>query len=289
MSEPGPEKFKSLGGPIDIVKAGIKAVPAVKWALGVAGVGAALAIVSSFFSDATTAFVGIGVMIFFMTLLVIFAAAASLKGNAIRGPAYLLTWAMIVLFVGSATLFASSVFFDWPKPIRDLLGVGRPSHKPNAAAGKSSSARETPPSDHEARDPRQASVSTGEAMTGKAGPPDTPVPDPPSRRAPKPPQAAVKPDTFRLCNGESRVLLDGEVTVRLSFLTVDRDKVGTATVEVPGRGIEKLDLMSSLDFDYGGRHNRVVIIASDPAEACATFQLVSRPRTESGASRKVSP
>ena len=39
----------TLPNPMDVVKAGIRAVPAVKYALGIAGIAAALALVAAFF------------------------------------------------------------------------------------------------------------------------------------------------------------------------------------------------------------------------------------------------
>lgn len=201
-------------------------------------------------------------------------------------PAHLLPWAMLVVFVGSAIV--GSVFFDWTKPIRDLIG------------GKSSSAREIPSSSHETRDVNKASAPTAQAKTGRASLPDIVVPVPAPRRASEPPLPSPlkKPEaaeTFRLCKGEAQLLLGGKVAVRLSFhiLGLDGiDEVGTASVESPGH-VETFPLIGSgartSDFDYDGRHYRVAVIAVDSAKLCATFQFVSWPQTEPDEPHKVSP
>jgi hypothetical protein len=65
-------------------------------------------------------------MIALMVLLLVFAAAAAQGAGPFRMPALMMTWAITVLFIASATLTVAAVFFDKPKPfpvlIQDLLG-----------------------------------------------------------------------------------------------------------------------------------------------------------------------
>lgn len=124
MTEPSvPQKLKSLGSPMNVLRAGIQAVPAVRYALGIAGVAAALAIASAFFRSTAAALIGVAVMLPLMILLVVFAAITGLAKEDMRVPALVFTWAILVLFVCSGTLFALSVFFDWPKPPGKLLNL----------------------------------------------------------------------------------------------------------------------------------------------------------------------
>lgn len=107
--------------PLEVLRQGVRAVPAVKFAVGVAGVMAALAVGKAFFSTPQAALLGAVAMLALMVLLLLFAAAARLAGGALRTPALVMTWTILALFVGSASLAASSVFFAWPEPFSDLL------------------------------------------------------------------------------------------------------------------------------------------------------------------------
>ena len=134
MTEPSiSQKFKRLGGPLEILRAGVQAVPAVKYALGIAGVAAALAIAASLFSSVTAALIGIAVMLPLMVLLVIFSAITGLAKAYTRVPALVFTWAVLVLFVVSATLLAGMVFFDWPKPVSQLIALMASDQEPDTA------------------------------------------------------------------------------------------------------------------------------------------------------------
>jgi hypothetical protein len=101
------------------------AVPSVKWALGIAGIMAALALGSAFFSSPTQAAVGVIVMLALMSLLVLFAASTTLRG-ALAIPALVLTWSILVLFVICALMTVTSVFFsfplDYPALVQQLAG-----------------------------------------------------------------------------------------------------------------------------------------------------------------------
>jgi hypothetical protein len=101
--------------PVAFLREAIRAVPAVKYALGVGGMLAATAIGYSFFKfDTRLAFVGAVVMLLLMTVLVVFARLSALPGTRLTAPAVALTWFALALFmVLSSTLFAS-VFFRKP-------------------------------------------------------------------------------------------------------------------------------------------------------------------------------
>ncbi|HVG07903.1 MAG TPA: hypothetical protein VNM67_09370 [Thermoanaerobaculia bacterium] len=123
MAEPSASKKLKSFGPLNILRAAIEAVPAVKFALGIAGVAAALAIASSFFKDTQAALVGVGVMLPLMVLLVVFAAITGLARKDFRVPALVFTWAVLALFVVLSFLTVSSAFFRWPTTLGGLFGV----------------------------------------------------------------------------------------------------------------------------------------------------------------------
>lgn len=109
--------------PFKIIDLAIKHVEAVKWALGIAGVMAALALGISFFhSGAPAAIIGAVVMIGLMTLLRIFAYIASKLGADLRLPALCLTWACVVLFVLAGLAIFSCVLIRWPRPYAEVVG-----------------------------------------------------------------------------------------------------------------------------------------------------------------------
>ena len=112
----------SFPDPMKFVREAIKAVPAVKWALGVGGIASIVAIVAAFGLDVRVAAIGVLVMIPLMTLLVVFARAATLSGRAMRLPALILAWFVLVAFVAVSIGLLTSVFFDRPVPLKHWLG-----------------------------------------------------------------------------------------------------------------------------------------------------------------------
>jgi hypothetical protein len=109
--------------PPSILKQAIKAVPAVKYALGVAGIIAVIAIVRGFGIDFRVALFGAIVMFVLMTMLVIFASLARQKGSQFRLPALIFTWfSLICVMAVSVTLF-TSVFWGRPVDLRSLLAT----------------------------------------------------------------------------------------------------------------------------------------------------------------------
>lgn len=108
-------------GVVQAIKLGFEAVPAVKYAAGIAGVMASLALGMSFLSTASVAVTGALTMLVLMVLLLVFTAATTIGPKALRVPALFLTWAFLLLFVFSATMVVFAVFFDWPRPYAELV------------------------------------------------------------------------------------------------------------------------------------------------------------------------
>ena len=112
-----------LSRAMQLLREATKAVPAVKYAVGIAGVMAAFALATALFSTPQAAVVGALMMLILMVLLLLFAASAALKRGALRRPALAMAWAILLLFIGSATLVVTSVFFDKPKSFPELVEI----------------------------------------------------------------------------------------------------------------------------------------------------------------------
>ncbi len=104
--------------PYKILKEAIKVVPAVKYALGIAGVTSVLAIIAGFKIDFRVAIFGTIIMIALMFLLLFFSHAASPKNKKLlRLPSLFLAWSFLILTIFSSTLLSTSFFFSWPRDL----------------------------------------------------------------------------------------------------------------------------------------------------------------------------
>jgi hypothetical protein len=111
-----------LWGPLlGMVREGSRAVPAVKYALGVVGLFAAAAIGRSLFEGSLLlAAGGAALMLVLMILLLVFARAS--LGKSVFGPAaHVLVWFVILFSITVSVTLFSSVFFAWPIDLRRLL------------------------------------------------------------------------------------------------------------------------------------------------------------------------
>lgn len=111
-------------GPIGFLKEAIKAVPAVKYALGVGGVVSIIAIVGSFGISYRVAVIGFPVILILMALLVVFARLAVANPHHFLGPLIFLTWFSMLAMVATVTLIFTSVFFRWPLDLQSWLVKG---------------------------------------------------------------------------------------------------------------------------------------------------------------------
>jgi hypothetical protein len=106
-----------------LLRQAIKAVPAVKYALGIGGIISVIAIVSEFGISLRVALFGTIVMLVLMTVLVIFASLAGQKSSTFHVPALVLTWFCLILAMAVAAVLFTSVFWGQPVNLRNLLGV----------------------------------------------------------------------------------------------------------------------------------------------------------------------
>ena len=107
--------------PIEILSKSITAVPATRYALGVAGVSAAVAIVAGFQIDMRLAVFGTTIMFGFMFVLVVFGALVSYGGGAVVQIALSAAWAFTILTFATAFFLMTSYFFTWPRSIETYL------------------------------------------------------------------------------------------------------------------------------------------------------------------------
>jgi hypothetical protein len=100
--------------PISILRAATDAVPAVRYALGVLGIVAAVSLAGTLVTSFRVAVFGTLVTLVLMVTLVVFAAATKLVSGAIKLAAIILVYAFLSVAIASAFSLFSSVFFKWP-------------------------------------------------------------------------------------------------------------------------------------------------------------------------------
>jgi len=103
--------------PLAVLREAIRAVPAVKYALGVAGLLSVVAIAKAFGLNAPTAAVGAIVTLVLMVALLIFARLTATAPRYFVLPALMFMWVSLVLVLATASLLFLSAFFRWPVDI----------------------------------------------------------------------------------------------------------------------------------------------------------------------------
>jgi HEAT repeat protein len=107
--------------PFKIIRAAIRAVPPVKYALGVAGIVAVVAIIQALRLDFKVAVFGTVIIFPLMVVLVIFAKLTTSARRHFVAPVLVMMWASLILVVASAFLLFSAVFFARPQGFHDWL------------------------------------------------------------------------------------------------------------------------------------------------------------------------
>jgi hypothetical protein len=107
--------------PSSFLKSAIKAVPAVKYAVGIGGIVAVIAIVKTFSVSSRDAILGTVVMVVLMVALVIVAKFAAQTTSALRPLIFVLAWFCLVLFMATAICLFSSSFFGRPLDLRGAI------------------------------------------------------------------------------------------------------------------------------------------------------------------------
>jgi hypothetical protein len=109
--------------PVEILNSARKEVPAVNYALGLAGLAAAGAIIIHFVGKGQGAVPIIGLVFVGTVLLFLFSTLLSSGSVAIRAAAIVLLWAVLLFFVTFLSLTVSAFSGFGPKPWADFLGI----------------------------------------------------------------------------------------------------------------------------------------------------------------------
>ena len=104
-----------------IIRESIKAVPAMKYALAVAGILAVVALVGAFKLSPQMAVLGAVVTLVLMVAMVVFARLTTTAPRHFFLPVQVMMWAFLVVTVGTAFLLFTSAFFHWPRGLRELF------------------------------------------------------------------------------------------------------------------------------------------------------------------------
>lgn len=110
-----------------VLNAARKAVPAVKFALGAAGIAVAGAIVMAFLGNGRASFIIFGAMIVAMLLLFVFARLVSAKSTwAVKATGTVLIWAVTIFFCTFLLFTVTAVAAGWPSTWVRMLGLPEP-------------------------------------------------------------------------------------------------------------------------------------------------------------------
>lgn len=142
---PEPLTTPSPSGPIEILRAAIRAVPAIKYALGVAGIAAAVAIVAGFTIGYKVAVLGTVIMLGFMFCLVLFSSFAQYGAASTRPLALTLAWTFVLLTSMSGLFIVTGFFFSWPKPLEAYVESPTPTPAPTPLVTPTLTPPATPP------------------------------------------------------------------------------------------------------------------------------------------------
>jgi len=106
--------------PLDIINTARRAVPAVDFALAIAGVAAAASIVLYFVGRGPAAFIIMGGTLIAMILMFVFAAIV--KSGRDGGAGIFLLWAVVIFFTVFLVFTVTAVAAEWPPAWARLLG-----------------------------------------------------------------------------------------------------------------------------------------------------------------------
>lgn len=112
---------------MSVIQAAIKAVPAVSYALGLAGIAAAASIIGTFVGTGVSAVATMGLLLVGMVVLYLFSALTT-QGNKHREvplPAKVILWVITICVSILVICLTTAVTFAWPENLARLLGVER--------------------------------------------------------------------------------------------------------------------------------------------------------------------
>ena len=105
-------------GQMALLRESVRAVPAVRYALGVAGLLAVVAIAGAVGLTPTVAVFGTLIVLVLMIVLLLFARLTTTAPRHFLRPVLVLMWGSLGLLLATASLLFTSVFFHWPLDFR---------------------------------------------------------------------------------------------------------------------------------------------------------------------------
>ena len=105
-----------------ILKESIRAVPAMKYALAVAGIISIVAMVGALKLSPQAAVFGAIITLVLMVAMVIFAKLTAVAPRHFFLPMQVMMWSFLLVTVATAFLLFTCAFFQWPKGLRELIG-----------------------------------------------------------------------------------------------------------------------------------------------------------------------
>ena len=107
--------------PLRLLRDAQKAVPATRYAAGLLGVAAVVAIVAGFQIDPRIAVFGTVIVLGLMFVLVVFGAIAAHASTALLPLALVAAWSFVLLAIVTSSLLMTSYFFEWPRTLTAYL------------------------------------------------------------------------------------------------------------------------------------------------------------------------
>jgi Tfp pilus assembly protein PilF len=104
------------------LKEAIRRVPAMKYALAVAGILAVVGLAGAFRISSSVAAFGAVIILVLMVAMVIFARLTTVRPGKLVAPALVMMWSFLLLTIATAFLLFTCAFVRWPKPLIELTG-----------------------------------------------------------------------------------------------------------------------------------------------------------------------
>jgi hypothetical protein len=111
---------------LKIIRESIKAVPAMKYALAIAGLLAVVALVGALKVSPQTAVLGTVVTLVLMVAMVVFARLSTTAPRHFFLPVQVMLWTFLMVTVATAFLLFTSAFFQWPRGLHELMSPRSP-------------------------------------------------------------------------------------------------------------------------------------------------------------------
>lgn len=112
----------TIAAPFRVLKDAINKVPFIKYALAVAGIGGAIAIIKSFgIENYTVPVLSLLVFLGLMVLLFVFSALTKSNDKKLRFAGYLLVYTVVLVTCASAILLATSIFLKVPDTFKNII------------------------------------------------------------------------------------------------------------------------------------------------------------------------